>query len=146
MFLSIFSALFLGALLGLERAIADKGAGMRTYSLVSMGSALFILISEEVIAKYTISGAVDFDPLRMASAIVTGIGFIGAGLFVFRQNKVRNITTAAGLWVSSGIGIACGYGMYELAALVSSCTLFVFTIMWFLEKKITARVSDRKEE
>ncbi|QQS61067.1 MAG: MgtC/SapB family protein [Candidatus Moraniibacteriota bacterium] len=142
MFLPILTSLIFGALLGLERAIADKGAGMRTYSLVSMGSALFILISEEVIEKYTLSGNVDFDPLRMGAAIVTGIGFVGAGLFIFRENKVRNITTAAGLWVSSGIGIACGYGMYELAALVTGCTLFVFTILWFLEKKIT-KVSDR---
>lgn len=138
----ILVALLLGALLGLERAIADKGAGMRTYALVSMGSALFIVISEEVIARYASIGVADFDPLRVSASVITGIGFIGAGLFIWRENKVHNITTAAGLWVSAGVGIACGYGMYSLALTVALLTLFIFTALWFVEKKIT-KLTDR---
>lgn len=136
MFTHLFVALLLGGLIGLERAIADKGVGMRTYALVSMGSAFFVLISEYVIFSYGNTGVAD--PLRMASSIVTGIGFIGAGLFVFQEKKIHNITTAAGMWVASGIGIACGYGLYEMSIIVVVLTLFIFTAMWFLEKKITS--------
>lgn len=135
--ISIIIALLLGSLLGLERAIADKGAGMRTYALVSMGAALFVVISENVIARYSAMGFVSFDPLRVSAAIIAGIGFIGAGLFIWKENKVHNITTAAGLWVSSGIGIACGFGLYILATTAACLALFVFTILWFIEKKIT---------
>jgi putative Mg2+ transporter-C (MgtC) family protein len=142
MIISITIALFLGSIVGLERAIADKGAGMRTYALVSMGSALFIVISQEVIRQNFALGVYDFDPLRVAAGIVTGIGFIGAGLFIWRGEKVHNITTAAGLWVSAGIGVACGYELYSLALSTAILTLFVFTILWFIEKKIT-KLTDR---
>jgi putative Mg2+ transporter-C (MgtC) family protein len=137
MIVPIVIALFFGSLLGLERAIADKGAGMRTYALVSMGSALFVVISEYVIVRYSEMGFVSFDPLRVVSAVIAGIGFIGAGLFIWKENKVHNITTAAGLWVSSGIGIACGFELYMLAGTVVLLALFIFTVLWFIEKKIT---------
>jgi putative Mg2+ transporter-C (MgtC) family protein len=142
MIISLCIATFLGALLGLERAIADKGAGMRTYALVSLGSALFVIIAQEVIVQYASLGVYDYDPLRVAAAVITGIGFIGAGLFIWKENRVRNITTAAGLWVSSGIGIASGYHLYDLAISGAGITLFIFTVLWFIEKKIT-RLTDR---
>lgn len=142
MFLSILIAMLLGALLGLERAIADKGAGMRTYALVSMGSCLFVVIGEEVVRTYATLGFVDFDPLRVTASVIAGIGFIGAGLFVWRENKVHNITTAAGLWVCAGIGIASGFHLYALAFLATFLTLIIFTLLWFVEKKITS-LTDR---
>ncbi len=99
-------AMILGFVLGVERTMAHKTAGMRTYSLVSMGAALFVIISEIVSQRYV--GVLGFDPLRMASQIVVGVGFLGAGLIIFRESRVEGLTTAAGLWISAGIGIAVG--------------------------------------
>lgn len=132
-FEQLFMAMFLAGLLGLERASAGKVAGVRTFALVSMGSALLVIVSEEVSQRYL--GLVDFDPLRVASQIIVGIGFLGAGLIIFKENKISGLTTAAGLWVSAGIGIAVGYKLYAIAISVTILTLFVFTIMWFIERK-----------
>src|SRR3972149_1900574 len=112
-FLQLFIAAVLGGLLGLERALAGKTAGMRTFALVSMGSALFIIISEIIGSKYL--GISAFDPIRVASQIIVGIGFLGAGLIIFKESKISGLTTAAGLWVSAGIGIAVGFNLYVIA-------------------------------
>lgn len=127
-------AVILGGLLGLERSLARKTAGMRTYILVSMGAAVFVIVAEIVTAHYAELGIRVFDPLRVASQIVVGIGFLGAGLIIFQDNKLRGLTTAAGLWVAAGLGMAVGYGLYVLAAMVTILTLFVFTIMWYVER------------
>lgn len=132
--LKLVLALFFGALLGVERIMAHKTAGIRTYGLVSMGSALFVAISDIVVRNFGYLGS--FDPLRMASQIAVGVGFLGAGIIIFRGSRVSGLTTAAGLWVSAGIGIACGFGMYFLALFATLLTLFVFTALWFLERKI----------
>jgi putative Mg2+ transporter-C (MgtC) family protein len=121
-------------LLGVERAFAGKTAGMRTYALVAMGSALFVIISLIIGEAYI--GHTSFDPLRMASQIVTGIGFIGAGLIIFRNRKVSGLTTAAGLWVAAGIGIAVGYGFFAIGLMAALLTLLVFTVVWYIERTI----------
>ena len=127
-------ALLLGVALGVERAVAGKVAGMRTYSLVSMGSALFVIISI-VVGEYYI-GRTSFDPLRMASQIVVGIGFLGAGLIIFRGDHISGLTTAAGLWVAAGIGVAVGYGLYQIAIAVTLITFFIFSVLWYIEQKV----------
>ncbi len=137
MFLQIGLALALGALLGLERIIAGKEAGMRTFGLVSVGSCLFIIIGNLVAREW--GGNASFDPLRIASAIVTGIGFIGAGLIIF-QHELKGLTTAAVLWVTSAIGVAVGFGYYVLATFVTFVTLFVLVGLWFVERTIEQHV------
>ena len=137
-FLQLFIAAVLGGLLGLERALAGKTAGMRTFALVSMGSALFIIISEIIGSKYL--GISAFDPIRVASQIIVGIGFLGAGLIIFKESKISGLTTAAGLWVSAGIGVSVGYKLYSIAVFVTILTIFIFTIMWFIERKIKKEV------
>jgi len=140
-------ALLLGGLVGIERTLAGKTAGMRTYALVAMGSALFVLISQIVSAEFV--NLTNFDPLRMASQILVGIGFIGAGL-VFHNNKdmkTSGLTSAAGLWVAAGVGMVCGFHLYSLALITALLTLLIFTILWYVEKgfkKIS--YSDEKEE
>ncbi|MDP3726685.1 MAG: MgtC/SapB family protein [bacterium] len=124
----------LGMLLGLERVVAHKMAGMRTYGLVSLGSALFIVISGVETATY--AGITPFDPLRIAASVVTGIGFISAGIIIFRNSHVEGLTTAAGLWVAAGIGMAAGFGLYAIATFTTLVTLFIFTAVWFFENKI----------
>jgi putative Mg2+ transporter-C (MgtC) family protein len=129
-------AVVLGGLLGLERSLARKTAGMRTYTLVSMGAALFVILAEIVGQHYMELGIRNFDPLRVASQIIVGIGFLGAGLIIFQDNKLRGLTTAAGLWVAAGLGMAVGYGLYVVAAMVTILTLFVFTGLWYVERYI----------
>jgi len=136
----LFLAMVLAGFLGLERVFAGKVAGLRTFALVSMGSALLVIVSEQVSQRYL--GLVDFDPLRMASQIIMGIGFLGAGLIIFREKKISGLTTAAGLWVSAGIGIAVGFKLYVIAIFAALLTLFVFTAMWFFESKAKKVMED----
>lgn len=126
-------SLLLGSVLGLERTLAGKTAGVRTYGLVSMGSCLFILIARYVIPN---SEQFAFDPLRMAAAVVMGIGFLCGGVIVFKEQTLQGLTTAAGLWVASGIGMAVGYGLVDLALFATISTLLVFTVFWFVEHKL----------
>lgn len=130
-FIGLFLAVLFGAILGVERNLSGKMAGMRTYSLVSMGSALFVDISRLVIAQ-SVAGS-DYDPLRLAAQIITGIGFIGAGLVVLRGGHLTGVTTAAGLWVSAGVGMACGFGLYTLALFAVGLSLVIFTVLWVVE-------------
>lgn len=127
-------AMACGMALGAERILANKTAGMRTYALVSLGSALFVVISLYVTELY--KDEFNFDPLRMAAQVVAGIGFLGAGLIIFRDNHVTGITTASGIWVAAGIGIACGFGLFKLALLATLLTLFVFVVLWVIENRI----------
>ena len=133
-YISMILALVLGMLLGIERTFAGKTAGLRTYGLVSLGSALFIITSNMVLENFI--GVTSFDPTRVAAGIITGIGFIGAGLILFKEHKLRGLTTAAGLWVACGIGIACGFGLYMIATFATFLTLFAFTALWFVEDKV----------
>ncbi|MBI1999133.1 MAG: MgtC/SapB family protein [Parcubacteria group bacterium] len=137
-------ATVLGLLLGTERVIAHKTAGMRTFALVSLGAALFIVISEIVTRQFI--GVTNFDPLRVAAHVVTGIGFLGAGILIVKNaHAVQGVTTAAGLWVAAGIGIASGFGLYLLAVATTLIALFIFTVVWFAEygiKKISGNWDD----
>ncbi len=140
-------AILLGGLVGVERTMAGKTAGMRTYALVSMGSALFMLVALIVSERFV--GTPAFNPLLLAPQILVGIGFIGAGL-VFHNNKdmrTSGLTSAAGLWVAAGVGMATGFGLFALAIISALLTLLIFTILWYVEKgfkKIS--YSDEKEE
>lgn len=129
-------ALILGAALGLERSLAHKTAGLRTFGLVSMGSCLFILISRYVIPTASVFS---FDPMRIAAGIVMGIGFLCGGVIVFKDSTLTGLTTAAGLWVAAGIGMAVGYGLVSLAVYTTIITLVVFTLFWFIEHKLINR-------
>jgi putative Mg2+ transporter-C (MgtC) family protein len=134
LFIQMAIAAGLGLALGAERTIAGKVAGMRTFALVSLGSCLFIITSVVVTQQYI--GLVSFDPMRVAAGIISGIGFIGAGLILFKENALRGLTTAAGLWIASGVGIAVGFQLYAVATFATVLTLFVFTAVWFIEDTI----------
>ncbi len=130
-------ALLLGMFLGLERNIARRSAGMRTYALVSMGCCLLIVVSNLVISQNVF---LNFDPLRLAAGIVTGVGFIGAGMIINRDEKnVSGITTSAGLWVSAAIGMTVGFGFYSVAIFATFLGLFTFTVLWYFEQFIEKR-------
>ena len=139
---SLILAMVLGMILGVERFIAHKTAGMRTYALISMGSAMFVIISQ-IIALQS-NNAYNFDPMRIAAQVVAAAGFLGVGAIFHNDQKISGITTASGLWVSAGVGMACGFGLYKLALFITILTLFAFVAMWFIEKMIR-KVSGSKE-
>ncbi len=133
---NLLIALALGVIIGLERTIAHKTAGMRTYGLVSMGSCLFVILSQLVLAD---SGMVNLDPMRTAAGIIMGIGFLCGGVIIFQNHELTGLTTAAGLWVSAGIGMAVGFGQVGLAIFTTFITLIVFTLLWTVEHLITKK-------
>lgn len=139
MIVRLVLALLLGALIGVERIHAGKKAGIRTLGLVSLGSALFIVISENIIAAY----GYEIDPLRVASNIVTGVGFLGAGMIIFHKDRVNNLTTAAGIWISAAIGTAVGFGMYTVSIAVTVLVIITFTLMWNVENYLKIRFGKR---
>jgi putative Mg2+ transporter-C (MgtC) family protein len=130
--LRLVLALCLGSLLGIQRLYAGKTAGMRTFALISLGSALFVIISEQIIGNLHF----DVDPLRVAASIISGVGFIGAGMIIFQKEQIANLTTAAGVWVSAGIGMAVGFGLYTESIVVTFLVIFTFTAMWNIEQFI----------
>lgn len=134
LFAKLVVAMFLGALIGTERAIlARQVAGTRTFALVAMGACLFVLSGNFSHGVYL--GVVNFNPDQMAAAVVTGIGFLGAGLIIFRGDTVHGITTAAGLWVAAAIGVAVGFGMYEVAIFATFLMIILLAGMWYVENR-----------
>ncbi len=135
-------AVILGLVIGLERVLVHKEAGMKTHAMVSMGSALFIIISELIALKY--GNVAGFDPTRIASQIIVGIGFLGAGSIIFQGNKLMGLTTAGGLWVTAGIGMAAGFGFYSLAVIATILILFILIAVYRFEQPIR-KISDELE-
>src|SRR3989344_2942846 len=136
-------AAFLGALVGIERELAKKTAGMRPFAFVSLGSALFSIISLHALEWSGAVGAINFDPTRIAAQIVAGVGFIGAGLIIFNDSKLQGVTTASGLWLASAIGMAVGFRFYLVAIFTASVTIFIFTFLWSVEEKVLKKYSSR---
>ncbi|MGH3622780.1 MAG: MgtC/SapB family protein [Sciscionella sp.] len=118
-------ALVLCSLIGLERELKQKSAGLRTHTLVGLGSALFVLFSKYGFGDVLVKGEIMLDPSRVAAQIVSGIGFIGGGLIFVRRDAVRGLTTAAVVWVSAAVGCACAGGLPVLAAVVTAAHFLV---------------------
>lgn len=150
--LRLFVAAMLGGVIGLEREYRAKEAGFRTHFLVALGSGLFMILSQfgfdDVLGHYE---RVSLDPSRIASQVVTGIGFIGAGTIIFQKHVVRGLTTAAGLWVTSAIGMTAGAGMYVLSIATTVLVLLCLEALYFIlqhfgTRNITITFSTPKEE
>ena len=109
--LNILLAVLLGFAIGYERKLRYKEAGIRTHTIVCVGSALIMVVS-----KYGFSDIQEYDASRVAAQIVSGIGFLGAGIIIYRKHEIHGLTTAAGVWATAGVGMAAGAGMYVVAA------------------------------
>lgn len=120
--LRLFVAGAMGVLIGLEREYRAKEAGYRTHFLVALGSALMMIVSQYGFMEVLKTDLIRLDPSRIAAQVVSGIGFIGAGTIILQKQIVRGLTTAAGIWATSGIGLAVGAGMYAVGI---SATLLV---------------------
>ena len=121
-------AFVLSALIGLEREIKQKNAGLRTYTLVGVAAALFMLISKYGFMDVIASGRVVLDPSRVAAQVVSGIGFVGAGVIFMRRDVVRGLTTAASVWVTAALGMACGAGLPVLAVATTAAHFIVMLV------------------
>ncbi len=134
--LRLLAASVLAAAIGLERETKDKPAGLRTHMLVGIGAAAFFLIFVEfALGPLKDAEAISPDPTRVIQGIVTGIGFLGAGAIIQGGGDVKGLTTGAGIWVSGGIGLACGAGYYVIAALVTAFTLLVLYVIGWIGRR-----------
>jgi putative Mg2+ transporter-C (MgtC) family protein len=133
----------LGAVVGLDREYRAKEAGYRTHFLVSLGSALMMIVSQYgfMDVLHTEGVLIRLDPSRIAAQVVTGIGFIGAGTIIFQKQIVRGLTTAAGIWATSGIGLAVGAGMYTLGIAATALTLVGLELLSYLFKSLGMKSS-----
>lgn len=121
----LFLAAVLGGVIGIERLRIHKATGVRTLALISMGSCLFTILSW----RGLLHSGLDFEPTRIAAQIVTGVGFLGAGVIIFDQHKVLGLTSAAGLWVTAAIGMAVGFGHYWIAIFGTLIVLFFLLVI-----------------
>lgn len=123
--LRIFVSVLVGGLIGLERGLKNRPAGLRTYMVVCLGACLVMLTNQYVCQVFEYG-----DPVRMGAQVVSGIGFLGAGtIMVTRRNQIKGLTTAAGLWTAAGVGLAVGVGFYEAALIGGFAVFFVMTLL-----------------
>lgn len=133
--ISILIAVVLGFAIGYERKLRYKEAGIRTHTIVCAGAALIMVVS-----KYGFGDSIEADASRVAAQIVSGIGFLGAGIIIYRKHEIHGLTTAAGVWATSGVGMAAGAGLYLVAAgstviLIGVQCLFHIRCKFFQTKK-----------
>ena len=132
----ILASILVGGLIGVERGMKNRPAGLRTYMLVCVGSCLIMLTNQFI---YQTTGA--GDPMRLGAQVVSGIGFLGAGtIVVTKHNQIKGLTTAAGLWASAGVGLAFGVGFYEGALTAAIGIYSILTILQRWEKRLHKRV------
>ena len=139
--LRLFVAGILGAVVGLDREYRAKEAGYRTHFLVSLGSALIMVVSQYGFQDVILENSVSLDPSRVAAQVVSGIGFIGAGTIIIQKQFVRGLTTAAGIWATAGIGLAVGSGMYGPGIAATLLTLAGLELLSVIFKSIGMRSS-----
>lgn len=129
----------MGALVGLDREYRAKEAGYRTHFLVSLGSALIMIVSQYGFTEVLGKEGMGLDPSRIAAQVVSGIGFIGAGTIILNKQIVRGLTTAAGIWATAGIGLAIGAGMYGLGVSATILTLIGLEVLSLVFKNVGIR-------
>lgn len=138
LFVRMAAAAACGCFIGYERKNRNKGAGIRTHTIVALGAALIMIVS-----KYGFADIPDFDASRVASQIVSGVGFLGAGIIFVRNNAVSGLTTAAGIWATSGIGMAVGAGLYDIGFVGS---LLMVAVQFLLHKGFVIKKEHRYEQ
>ncbi|WP_394877538.1 MgtC/SapB family protein [Mammaliicoccus lentus] len=142
LFLRIFLAVLCGAIIGYERSQRLKAAGIRTHILVSAASALFIIISKYGFNDILNYSNVELDQSRVAAQVVSGISFIGAGTILIKNQNINGLTTAAGLWITSGVGMALGSGLYFIGILSA---ILIVIIQYFLRENFIYEKIVKKE-
>ncbi len=130
------AAALLGACIGLEREVKDHPAGLRTHMLVALAASLSTVVAIDLASRLEGLGTgFGIDPLRAIEAVTTGVAFVAAGAIIRAGDKIRNLTTGAGLWAVGAIGLACGAGYIGLAAVATAAALMILTLISWLEKR-----------
>ncbi|HDQ26124.1 MAG TPA: MgtC/SapB family protein [bacterium] len=136
--------ILIAGLIGLDREIKHKPAGVKTHIMVGLGSTIFMLVSLYIHMQY--NGETPVDPGRIAAQVVTGIGFLGAGTIIQSGGSVHGLTTAASLWAVAGLGLAVGAGMYQMAGMAAVAILIVFAVTNRVSDAVTGRVRKIREK
>ncbi len=134
-------SMLLGSIVGFERRRRGQSAGVRTFSLIAMGSTLAMILSIYVPQKY--AGVLDGDPTRIAAQVISGIGFLGAGAIIQMKGSVRGLTTASGIWMVSALGMAVGCGMYMVGIVATGLILFILVLLERIEHRVSLRSESR---
>lgn len=130
-------AVVLGGVLGFEREMADRPAGLRTHMLVCLASAVFAIIALEIVAMPVFSDdQVKADPIRLVEAITAGVAFLAAGFIIFKRGEIRGLTTGAGMWLAAATGLAAGLGLWLIAGLACLLGALVLALMRRLETRL----------
>ncbi len=141
-FVRIVVAGLLAALIGIEREFRSKEAGLKTHFLVGLGSALIMVISKYGFTDMVMDSIVKSDPSRIAAQVVSGIGFLGAGTIIVEKHYVKGLTTAAGIWATSGIGLAVGAGLYDIGVFSTILVIAGVEIFNFISKRTISKTFD----
>ncbi|MCZ6943538.1 methyltransferase [Bacillus mycoides] len=143
----------LGAIIGIEREIRSKEAGLKTHFLVAVGSALIMVVSKYAFSDIVFEEHMALDPSRIAAQVVSGVGFLGAGTIIIQKQAVKGLTTAAGLWATAGIGLAIGAGMYVVGIGAMILVLIgleivsrIFKVQFLFPQNITVQMCINKHE
>ncbi|MDY5969899.1 MAG: MgtC/SapB family protein [Bacteroidales bacterium] len=145
-FLRLASALAAGIIIGIERQMRQRSAGLATNSLVSVGACIFILISETVIGNAVASGSsVNNDNLRVLSQVVAGVGFLGAGAIIKEGFNIHGLNSAATIWCAAAVGCLCGFGYWKMALVATSVIIFINWVLKSIEIMMEKKDREKKK-
>lgn len=139
-------ALVCGAVVGFEREYQSHAAGLRTHILISLSSAVIALVAIEITHLPTFSdSSIRIDPLRLIEAVTSGVAFLAAGMIIFSRGRILGLTTGAGMWLAGAIGLACGLGFWQIAALSTVAAIIVLALMRGLEGNAAPKEEETRE-
>ena len=136
--LRLLAAAVAGALIGLDREVQRRHAGLRTHMLTAMAAAAFTVLTIEMQKELMAQNYEGAEPIRIIEAITVGVSFLAAGTIIQRGRNVHGLTTGAGMWLAGAIGLACGLGQYVIAALITVMALVILTVIGYVESWVTA--------
>ncbi len=131
----------LGAVIGIEREVGGRQAGLKTHMLIAVAAATFTLISFEIFADIASRPGANADPLRIIEAVTAGVAFLAAGTIIRTADRVRGLTTGAGMWAAGAVGVSAGAGYLILAAMATAVTFVILTVIRWIERRLIERAA-----
>lgn len=146
MAMRLLAAAGLASVIGLERELRKRPAGLRTHMLVSLGAAGFMLVGYQILFATAVGDpSASIDPTRIVEGVIGGIGFLGAGSIIQGRGSIQGITTGAAIWIAGAIGVACGTGNLMLAAMVTGFALIIVVVLGFFEHELIHEDEDKQK-